>query len=79
MKAIALRLIEAWQVNPNRPRGFCRQTPTCSVYGHNAISRYGLLRGGFMTAWRICRCNGCASRTGAVARERAQAATGPDG
>ncbi len=59
MKATVLRMIEAWQVNPNRRRGLCLQTPTCSVYGYRVISRYGVMRGGFMTAWRIFKCNGC--------------------
>jgi len=39
------------------PYGVCRFRPTCSEYGATAISRYGLLRGGLMTAWRILRCN----------------------
>lgn len=34
----------------------CRFTPTCSEYGIIAIRRYGLLRGGFLTAKRILRC-----------------------
>jgi putative component of membrane protein insertase Oxa1/YidC/SpoIIIJ protein YidD len=59
MKATVLRLIEAWQTNPNRKRGLCLQIPTCSVYGHRAISQYGLIRGGTLTAWRIFTCNGC--------------------
>jgi hypothetical protein len=58
-KASALRAIEAWQRNPSRPRGMCLHTPTCSVYGHQAISRHGIVRGGIMTAWRVFRCNRC--------------------
>jgi uncharacterized protein len=54
-----LQAIEAWQRNPDRPRGLCLHTPTCSVYGHAAITRYGLVRGGFMAAWRVFRCNRC--------------------
>ena len=34
----------------------CRFQPTCSVYGRAAIAKYGLLRGGAKTAWRIARC-----------------------
>jgi hypothetical protein len=59
MKDSVLRMIEAWQQNPNRTRGLCLRNPTCSVYGHRAISRYGLIRGGIMTAWRVFTCNGC--------------------
>jgi uncharacterized protein len=60
MKGALLRIIEAWQRNPDRPRGMCLHRPTCSAYGHQAITRHGLLRGGAMTAWRIARCNRCA-------------------
>lgn len=62
MKAAVLRTIEAWQQNPNRTRGLCLRSPTCSVYGHQAISRYGLFRGGLMTAWRVFTCNRCVRR-----------------
>jgi putative component of membrane protein insertase Oxa1/YidC/SpoIIIJ protein YidD len=62
VKAAVLRVIEAWQANPSRVRGMCRGTPTCSVYGHRAISQYGLLRGGTMTAWRVFTCNDCMHR-----------------
>jgi putative membrane protein insertion efficiency factor len=35
----------------------CRHYPTCSRYGLEAISRYGAMRGGWMTLKRILRCN----------------------
>jgi putative membrane protein insertion efficiency factor len=35
----------------------CRFTPTCSCYAIQAIERYGALRGGWMAAYRILRCN----------------------
>lgn len=35
----------------------CRFTPSCSQYTIEAISRYGLFKGSFMSAWRILRCN----------------------
>jgi uncharacterized protein len=35
----------------------CRFHPTCSVYGREAIRRYGLPRGGALAAARILRCN----------------------
>lgn len=34
----------------------CRFQPTCSAYGCESVSKYGLLRGGTRTAWRILRC-----------------------
>jgi len=39
------------------PIGFCRFHPTCSQYGYEAIEKYGLIKGGLMTTWRILRCN----------------------
>lgn len=39
------------------PHGFCRFTPSCSQYGVEAFTKYGLIRGGFITIWRVVRCN----------------------
>ncbi len=58
MKRPALALIRWYQrsVSPTRPPA-CRFQPPCSHYGYEAIERYGLLRGGFLTLWRILRCH----------------------
>ena len=40
-----------------KPHGYCRFFPTCSEYGHNSIQKYGVIRGGLKTVWRILRCN----------------------
>ncbi|WP_035655572.1 membrane protein insertion efficiency factor YidD [Bradyrhizobium sp. STM 3809] len=34
----------------------CRHVPTCSVYADEAIARYGLWAGGWMTLARLLRC-----------------------
>ncbi len=34
----------------------CRHLPTCSVYGDEAISKFGLWSGGWMTLARLLRC-----------------------
>lgn len=39
------------------PQGFCRFKPTCSEYGYEAIYKYGIIKGGLKTLWRIVRCN----------------------
>jgi len=35
----------------------CRFTPTCSQYGKEALQKYGIFKGGWMTIKRIARCN----------------------
>lgn len=53
-----LLLIRSYQLvlSPMLPAS-CRYTPTCSEYGAEAVSRYGAVRGGWMTARRIARCH----------------------
>ena len=35
----------------------CRHQPTCSEYGYEAIARHGLAAGGWLTLWRVAKCN----------------------
>jgi uncharacterized protein len=35
----------------------CRYTPTCSQYGIEALKKYGPVKGLWLTAKRIVRCN----------------------
>jgi hypothetical protein len=35
----------------------CRHLPTCSQYSDEAIERFGLWAGGWMTLGRLCRCH----------------------
>jgi uncharacterized protein len=37
--------------------GRCRHLPTCSDYGDEAIMRFGLWAGGWMTLARLSRCH----------------------
>ena len=34
----------------------CRHLPTCSLYADEAIARFGVWAGGWMTLARLCRC-----------------------
>lgn len=35
----------------------CRFYPTCSSYAHEAISRHGAMRGGWLALRRLSRCH----------------------
>lgn len=58
-RLIILALIRLYQKTLSRviPANTCRFYPSCSHYGYQAIYKYGLLKGGLMSAWRILRCN----------------------
>ena len=38
-------------------RGWCRFDPSCSSFAIEAIGRHGAVRGGWLAACRIVRCN----------------------
>ena len=58
MRVVALKIIRLYQrvARASRPP-VCRFTPSCSEYGYQAVERYGLLRGGWLTVRRFCRCH----------------------
>ena len=51
-------LIRAYQliISPHTARS-CRYTPTCSQYGVEAITKYGPIKGGYLTVRRILSCH----------------------
>jgi putative membrane protein insertion efficiency factor len=51
-------LIRFYQVSisPLKPPT-CRFTPTCSQYALEAFKKHGLIKGFFLTLWRLLRCN----------------------
>ena len=58
MKQLLLALIRFYQrnISPAFP-GKCRFRPTCSAYAAEAISKYGVLKGGFLALRRFLRCH----------------------
>jgi putative membrane protein insertion efficiency factor len=58
MKRIPLLLIRFYQLTFSRvlPPS-CRFTPSCSHYGYDAIEKYGIVQGGWLTIKRIRRCH----------------------
>lgn len=58
MTPAALWLIRAFQKWVSPVFGpVCRYEPTCSRYAHEAIERYGLLRGIGLAMRRVARCH----------------------
>lgn len=58
VKRPLLWVIRVYQIiiSPMLPAA-CRFQPSCSHYGYEAIQKYGVVRGGGLAIWRICRCN----------------------
>ena len=59
MKYILIGLIRFYQkyLSGLKTWFHCIYTPTCSQYGIEAIQKYGAIKGGALTVWRILRCN----------------------
>lgn len=57
MKTVLIWIARGWQLGPSRilPPS-CRYSPSCSQYAIEAITKYGALKGGWMAAKRILRC-----------------------
>jgi len=54
----ALSLIRIYQYGISPFMGpACRFEPTCSHYAKEALQRHGMLRGGVLTARRLCSCH----------------------
>ena len=58
MKRVLLSLIRFYRrdVSPGRPP-CCRFIPTCSAYALEAVEKYGAVKGSWLAAKRILRCN----------------------
>ena len=58
MKRIALGLIRLYQLTISLVTpASCRFFPSCSHYGYEAITKYGLMKGVWLTAKRLARCH----------------------
>lgn len=58
MKKLMLKAIRFYQrrISPTKPP-CCRYYPTCSSYAVQAITKYGALKGGWLTFKRLMRCH----------------------
>ena len=58
MRALIVFLLHGYKrfLSPLLPP-MCRFEPTCSMYMMEAVSKYGVLRGGFLGLRRLSRCH----------------------
>lgn len=58
-RLLGLALVGLYQVliSPLLPPGVCRFYPSCSRYAFTAISRHGLVWGGWLAVRRLVRCH----------------------
>lgn len=58
MKRFIIYLIKMYKkgISPMFPPR-CKYVPSCSQYALEAIEKYGVIKGGLKSAWRILRCN----------------------
>ncbi len=58
MKKVMLKMIRFYQrkISPAFPPR-CRYYPTCSAYAVEAITKYGAVKGGWLTFKRLMRCH----------------------
>ncbi|EOS71412.1 hypothetical protein C817_05785 [Dorea sp. 5-2] len=59
MKRIVLSGIRFYRKYLSGAKGYssCKYYPTCSTYALEAVEKYGALKGGVLSIWRILRCN----------------------
>lgn len=58
MKQLILDLIKVYQttISEVTPHS-CRYQPTCSHYTHEAVEKYGFIKGSRLAVRRLARCN----------------------
>lgn len=56
-RRIGIFLIRLYQRTTRWMPPTCRYTPSCSQYTLEAVEKYGLLKGSWLGAKRICRCH----------------------
>ncbi|MGQ9424814.1 membrane protein insertion efficiency factor YidD [Gilvimarinus sp. F26214L] len=58
MRKLAISFIRAYRYAISPLLGdCCRFYPTCSHYGEEAVERYGVLKGGWLTVKRLAKCH----------------------
>ncbi len=56
-RAAVIWLIRLYQVAASPFPSPCRYMPSCSMYAREAVTRHGVVRGGWLSVRRIFRCH----------------------
>ena len=59
MKRVLIALVRFYQraISPYKGGSCCKYIPTCSNYAIEAFERFGAVKGFFLAACRLLRCN----------------------
>lgn len=59
MKKILIYIIKMYRkyISPLKSQPTCRFYPTCSQYSLEALEKYGLIKGSYLSVKRVARCN----------------------
>ena len=59
MKRVLIALVRFYQraISPYKGGSCCKYIPTCSNYAIEAFERFGAVKGFFLAAYRLLRCN----------------------
>ncbi len=57
LKKIFIKLINIYQFFSKMTPPVCRFYPTCSEYAKQAITKYGIIKGGYLSIKRILKCH----------------------
>lgn len=59
MKRVLIALVRFYQraISPYKGGSCCKYIPTCSNYAIEAFKRFGAVKGFFLAAYRLLRCN----------------------
>lgn len=58
MRRAAIKVIQLYQIALSPLIGSnCRFYPTCSHYAEEAFSRFGFIKGFYLTVRRLCKCH----------------------
>ena len=66
IKRVLIGLIKFYRkfISPIKGNTHCRFTPTCSMYAIEALEKYGVIKGTYLSVRRILRCHPFSKHSG---------------